>query len=136
MPAAKIMQIAAAKDPKKGIQEAVGDLSKVHLFSGRILVGIYIAPEKTVGGIIRVNSTVQEDRWQGNVGLVLKKGKMAFIDDGDVKFHGQDVDVGDWVLFTAGDGKRTQVNGTDCRIIEDVMIHAVLPSPDVITNEK
>jgi co-chaperonin GroES (HSP10) len=139
MATAKIMQIAAAKDTnaaKAAIIAGVGDLSNVHLFSGRVLLGIYIAPEKTVGGIILTNSKVQESKWQGSVGLVLKKGKMAFVDDDINKFHGQSVEVGDWVLITSGDGKRTQINGTDCRIIEDVLIHAVLPSPDVITDVK
>lgn len=139
MPAAtsaKIMQIAQSADPKNGIQKAVGDLSKVSLFSGRVLVGIYIAPEKTAGGILRPQSNIQEDRWQGVVGLVLKKGAMAFVDDESAKFHGQDVSVGDWVTFRPGDAKRIQINGVDCRIIEDVVIDMVIESPDIVTHGK
>lgn len=136
MPAAKLMQIAQSVDPKNGIQKAVGDLSKVSLFSGRVLVGIYIAPEKTAGGIFRPQSNVKEDVWQGAVGLVLKKGAMAFVDDERAQFHGQDVQVGDWVTFRPGDGKRIQMNGVDCRIVEDVTIDMVIDTPDIITHDK
>lgn len=134
MAVAKLKEIAQASDPKDGILKAVGDLSNVALFSGRVLVGIYIAPEKTAGGIIRIDSSVKEDVWQGSVGLVLKKGAMAFKDDDQNKFHGQDVSVGDWVVFRPGDAKRTQINGVDCRIIEDVLIDMVIDSPDIITH--
>lgn len=136
MPAAKLMEIATSADPRNGIQQAVGDLSKVELFSGRVLLGIYIAPEKTTGGIIRINSNVREDVFQGVVGLVLKKGRMAFTDDDNNKFHGQTVNEGDWVTFRPGDAKRIQINGVDCRIVEDVLIDMVIDSPDIVTHSK
>jgi co-chaperonin GroES (HSP10) len=136
MPAAKLMSIAQSSDPKRGIIDAVGDLSNVCVLSGRVLVGIYIAPEKTVGGIIRPNSNVKEDVYQGQVGLVLKKGLMAFKDDDQNKFHGQDVQVGDWVVFRPGDGKRVQIRGVDCRLIDDVLIDMVVESPALITHAK
>lgn len=136
MASAKLMQIAQASDPRNAIQKAVGDLSKVSLFSGRILLGVYIAPEKTAGGIYRPNSNVKEDIWQARVGLVLKKGHLAFKDDETNKFHGQDVNEGDWVTFRHGDGKRTQLNGVDCLIIEDVNIDMVVENPDIVTHAK
>lgn len=136
MPAAKLMSIAQADDPKRGILSAVGDLSNVCVLSGRVLVGIYIAPEKTAGGIIRPNSNVKEDVYQGQVGLVLKKGLMAFRDDDQNKFHGQDVLLGDWVVFRPGDGKRVQIRGVDCRLIDDVLIDMVIDTPDIVTHAK
>lgn len=136
MPAAKLMQIATSSDPRNGIQKAVGNLDKIDLFSGRVLVGIYVAPEKTAGGVFRPQSNVREDIWQGCVGLVLKKGKMAFTDDDANKFHGQTVKEGDWVTFRPGDAKRIQLNGVDCRIIEDVLIDMVIDSPEIVTHSK
>lgn len=136
MPAAKLMEIAQARDPKNGIQRAVGDLSNVRLLSGRVLVAIYVAPEKTAGGIYRPQSNVKEDIWQGVVGLVLVKGDMAFKDDDTHKFHGQDVQVGNWVTFRKSDGKPRQINGVDCLIIEDVLIDMVIDDPSIITHDK
>lgn len=132
--AAKLLALARSDDPKGALLKNVGDLSNVHVFSARVLLGIYVAPEKTTGGIIRPNANVQEDIWQGCVGLVLKKGATAFHDDDANKFHGQDVKVGDWVTFRPGDAKRVQINGVDCRIVEDTLIDMVISSPDIITH--
>lgn len=136
MAVTKLMQIAQSADPRNAIQKAVGDLSKVNLMSGRVLLGIYIAPEKTAGGIYRPNTNVKEDVWQGVVGLVLKKGKLAFVDDENNKFHGQDIAEGEWVTFRPGDAKRIQINGVECRIIEDALIDMVIDSPDLVTHSR
>lgn len=136
MPPAKLMQIATANDPKKAILENIGDLSKITLLSGRVLLATYIAPEKTAGGIYRPVTNVKEDIWQGVVGLVVKKGERAFKDDESTKFHGQDVSLGDWVTFRPGDAKRIQINGVECRIVEDVLIDMVIDNPDVVTHSR
>lgn len=135
-PANKLMQIATADDPKKAILSAIGDVSKISLFSGRVLLATYIAPEKTAGGIYRPVTNVKEDIWQGVVGLVVKKGATAFKDDDTTKFQGQDVQVGDWVTFRPGDAKRIQINGVECRIVEDVLIDMVIDNPDIVTHSR
>lgn len=136
MPVAQLYAISKSEDPKKAILDALGDLSKEipSLFSGRVLIAIYIAPEKTSGGILLPNSAVKEDVWQGSVGLVVKKGTMAFKDDDTHQFHGQDIEVGNWVVFRPGDGKRIQINGVDCRIIEDSMLDMVISDPQIVTH--
>ena len=136
MPPAKLMQIATADDPKKAILSAIGDVSKISLFSGRVLLATYIAPEKTSGGIYRPVTNVKEDIWQGVVGLVIKKGATAFKDDDSTQFHGQNVQVGDWVTFRPGDAKRIQINGVECRIVDDVLIDMVIDNPDIVTHSR
>lgn len=133
MPAAKIYKIAESDDPKSALIDAVGDLSKISLFSGRVLVAIYIAPE-TVRGIIRTDTNKREDIYQGSVGLVLKKGVLAFKDDNTTSFHGQDVQPNEWVVFRPGDAKRIQLNGVDCRIVEDTTIDMVVSDPAIVTH--
>lgn len=129
-------KLARATDPKQALIAEIGDLSKIEVMSNRILVGIYIAPEKTKGGIIRATQTIAEDIFQGTVGLVLKKGGMAFKDDDASKtyFHGQDSRIGDWVVFRPGDAKRIQINGVDCRFVEDIMIDMVVGDPEIVTH--
>lgn len=145
MPAAKLMEIAQSSDPREGLLSAVGDLSKINVLSGRVLVAIYIAPEALKSGIndkgekfqlLRTQAAVKEDVWQGCVGLVLKKGAMAFKDDEINKFHGQDVKVGEWVTFRPGDAKRIQLNGVDCRIVEDTVLDMVIDDPEIVTHQK
>lgn len=129
-------RLARADDPKKALISEVGDLSGIELMSNRVLVAIYIAPEKTKGGIIRATQTIAEDIYQGTVGLVLKKAAIAFKDDEATKtyFHGQDVKVGDWVVFRPGDAKRIQLNGVDCRFVEDVTIDMIVHDPEIVTH--
>src|ERR1700704_1529401 len=82
----KIEAISQAADPKKAILAAVGDLSKLEVFSDLVLVGTFIRNERTAGGIIRPGDNVKEDEYQGKVGLVLKTGPQAcdwFLNESD-----------------------------------------------------
>lgn len=138
MPAAAIYDIAQSADPLKTMRDTIGDLSKFKMAGGRVLVWIYVASERTSGGIIRPHQSVKEDIWQGTVGYVLKTGPLAFKDDDSqrIDFGGFKAEEGDWVLFTPGEGKRVQINGVDCRIIEDSLIQAKIPGPECITHSK
>jgi co-chaperonin GroES (HSP10) len=134
---ATLEKLSRASNPKTALIMGVGDLSNVHLMSNRVLVAIYIAPEKTAGGIIRATQTIKEDVFQGTVGLVLKKGKTAFRDEPQTHnyFHDQDIEIGDWVVFRPGDAKRIQINGIDCRMVEDTLIDMVISDPELITHK-
>lgn len=133
---AVLEKLSRAPNAKVALITEVGDLSKVKLMANRVLVAIYIAPEKTASGIIRATQTIKEDIWQGVVGLVLKKGETAFKDEPETKtfFHGQDANIGEWVVFRPGDAKRIQINGVDCRMVEDTLIDLVIDNPEIITH--
>lgn len=118
------------EDPAKDIVEKVGDISGFDLFGPKVLVAIYVRPEKTKGGIYLTDKVRDEDLYQGKVGYVLKIGPGAFSDNdwfGDVR-----VDVGDWVGFRASDGAALVVNGVNCRLLEDVRIYGKASNPDLI----
>ena len=132
---AVLERLSKAVDPKFALMKEIGDLSSVSLLSGRVLVALYIGAEKTKGGIYRPTSQLKEDVYQGRVGLVVKKGALAFKDDEANKFHGQNVEVGEWVAFRPGDGKRIQINGVECRIIEDTLIDMTVENPELITHQ-
>lgn len=132
-----VFKLSAADDPKKAIQSALkGALDQISLLHSKVLVALYISPEKTKGGIIRPDSNVKEDVWQGMVGLVVKKGPIAFVDDETNRFGGADAAIGEWVAFTPGDGRRIQINGVDCRIIEDTQLMLKVSDPSIITHYK
>jgi co-chaperonin GroES (HSP10) len=130
--AQKITQLSQAKDPKTAMLEAIGDTSGEELFHNQILVVTYVRPEKTTGGIIRPQTNVGEDEYQGKVGLVVKKGKTAFVSDDEQDFKDQDVDVGDWVVYRVGDGWALTIRGTPCRILTDRTIRMKVKSPEDI----
>lgn len=133
---ATLEKLSRASNPKIALITEVGDLSGLKLMANRVLVAIYIAPERTQGGIIRATQSIREDVFQGVIGLVLKKGETAFKDEPEAKmfFHGQNVDVGDWVAFRPGDAKRIQLNGVDCRMVEDTLIDMIVSDPELITH--
>src|ERR1700742_479098 len=106
VPNAAARRVATAADPKQAILDSVGDLSDLHLTKDDILIGTFFRPEKTAGGIIRPDSDVSEDAWQGKVGLILKLGPTAFVDAPDYSFVWDDTGpfkVGDWVVYKIGD---------------------------------
>jgi len=123
--------LAQASDPKTALLNAVGDLSDYDLFHNQILVAIYVRPEKTSGGIIRPGTNVQEDEYQGKVGLVVKVGPSAFVSD-EEDFMGQSVEVGDWVVYRVGDGWALNIRDTACRILTDRTIRMRIKKPEDI----
>jgi co-chaperonin GroES (HSP10) len=111
----------------------LGDaLTSFEPFHNQILIGIWMRPEKTAGGIIMPDKVLDEDRWQGKVGIVLKKGPLAFVDDSRNDFAGQNIEIGDWVIFRVSDGFAIDVNGVHCRMVEDIHIRGRVTSPNII----
>lgn len=136
MPAAAIYDIAESATPKEEMLNKIGDLSDIQIGGGRVLVWTYIRSKRTKGGIILTDKEVKEDVWQGLVGYVLKAGPLAFKNDATHDFGGFAAKVGDWVVFSPGAAPRRQINGVDCRIIEDANIEMVIPDPELITHRQ
>lgn len=80
----------------------------------------------------RPDMSQDEALWQGKVGLVVAKGPMVFVDDEHVKFHGQTVDVGDWVQYDIHDGRQFTINRIHCRLIKDTQILAKVKDPSLV----
>lgn len=124
--------ISKSKDPKKDIFRIVGDLSGVQVKWNNVLVATYIRPQKTAGGIIRPDTNVAEDEWQGKVGLVLKIGSMAYQSDDENDFQGERVEVGAWGVYKVGDAWSVNINGYPCRLVKDSSIRMVVAEPSII----
>ena len=128
------MQIAMEHDadPKKTILKNLGDISKVEIFNNQILCAVYVRPEKTKGGIVLPEQHRSEDKIQGKVGLVVKKGPAAFVDETNTWFVDVDVNVNDWIIFRPSDGWSITVNGILCRILDDISIRGRIQHPDQV----
>jgi co-chaperonin GroES (HSP10) len=118
------------EDPKKTIVKEIGDLSGFELMNTQVLVAVYIRPEKTKGGIIMTTKSRDEDRYQSKVGLILKAGPSAFVDDEGKWFSGLNLGVGDWIVFRPSDGWNVTVNGVLCRMFDDTAVRMRIPHPD------
>lgn len=119
-------------DPADKLKKEIGDLSKVEIFNNQILVAVYIRPQKTKSGIYLSEQTVDEDRFQSKIGLVVKKGPTAFIDENDTWFKGLEINESDWVIFRPSDGWQITVNNVLCRMLEDTVVRGRVNHPDYI----
>jgi co-chaperonin GroES (HSP10) len=119
-------------DPKDAILQDIGDLSQVELFHNQVLLAVYIRPEKTKSGLILTDSHRDEDRYQSKVGLLVKRGPLAFEQDGSNWFQGLTFNDHDWLVFRPSDGWSITVNGVLCRIFDDINIKGRVPHPDAV----
>jgi co-chaperonin GroES (HSP10) len=138
---AKLREVAEASyaDPRQAIMDALeGGHENLDVLHANVIVATYIRPEKTAGGIFLADRTLQEDRFQGKAGLVLKKGPLAFVDDTIAKFGGKTINEGDWVMVRPSDGMeffasdKSKGAGISCRVFKDVDIIARLDDPALI----
>lgn len=104
------------------------DLNVLH---SQVLVMGYVPPARSKGGIIFTDKSVEEDRWQGNVGLVIGVGKGAFKDDAVAKFHGDTIAVGDWVMCQPADGIGLFIREVPCRLFQDTRILMKVTDPEI-----
>lgn len=123
-------------DPKQALLDKYSEVIKnvpVHGFG--LVVAIYRRPEKTKGGVILSSQNLDEDIYQGKVGLVIKTGPWPASEDDLHYFDGRLPQVGDWVVFNASDGKAFGLldKKGDCRFIKNRQsIWMTIPEPDMV----
>ena len=132
IPHRAIEAFSNASDPREAILKMIGDLSGLELVGDQVLLGIYIRPEKTKGGIIRPTVNVQEDVWQGKVGLVLKMGPDAFRDRQTGDLYEQRFEVGEWAIFDVNNSRSVQIREVPCRWIRDIHLIGKVKDPLMI----
>ncbi len=125
------IQMLHEVDPKEALLKQIGDSYKdFDIFNTQVLLAVYIRPEKTKGGIMLANKTRDEDRYQSKVGLILKKGPSAFVDDEGKWFNGLTISEGDWLVFRPSDGWNLTINGVLCRMLDDTSTRMRIKHPD------
>lgn len=125
----KMREIAQSKLPsKKAHLAALGEYTDEVLHS-QVLCMTYCQPEKTQGGILLPDNSLQEDRFQGKIALVIALGPGAFVDDAVAKFHGVVIQIHDWVLVRPSDGTELFYNGCSLRLFQDVDIRKRITDP-------
>jgi co-chaperonin GroES (HSP10) len=127
----KMTEIAETIGPRdKVLIAALGKFTHTVLHSQVLLAG-YIPSSRTKGGIIRIDRTIEEDRWQGNIGLVIGIGKGAFKDDSVAQFHGDKLKMHEWVFVNPADGIAMYINQVPCRLFQDSRILMKVTNPEI-----
>lgn len=119
-------------DPAKKILEQIGDLSSIELFNNQILLATYIRPQKTKSGIYLSDKTVDEDRFQSKVGLLLKTGPSAFEQNDEGWFANELFQLRDWLVHRPSDGWAITIHGVLCRILIDTQVKMRVQNPDEV----
>lgn len=88
----------------------------------QVLCMTYIASAVTKGGIIKPDNSIEEDRFQGKMFLILDMGPGAFKDDRVAQFHGQKPGKHTWVMARPSDGLEFFYKGNTLRLFQDVDI--------------
>lgn len=131
-----IDRLSKASDPKLSLIAEIGQatIDDYQLFDDDLLLGTYIRPEKTKGGIIITAKAKDEDRYQGKAGLLMKAGPTAWKYDasGQYAFEGKVPELHSWLVYRASEGWEISINGVSCRIIRARHIRGVITDPSVI----
>ncbi len=105
----------------------------IDVLGSNVLCAVYIAPEKTSGGIIRPEGHIHQDIHQGKVGLILKMGDMAFKFDGPFEYKGKSPKIGDYVMYRASDAaNKLGLCGFSCVLVDSSLIRMVVGNPAII----
>lgn len=131
----KALQVATSEiSPAEELWAAVEPyLDDIPLITDdNILVAIYKRREKTKGGIYLPGATLDEDVWQGKVGLILKMGPLAYKEDDKHTYPAGTPKIKDWVVFRVGDAWPLALGETPCRITTEKAIRMVITRPDIV----
>ena len=100
----------------------------------RILVLPFKMGEKTKGGILMGQDTVEKQQVASQCGNVLAMGPDCYRDKNRYK-QGPWCKVGDWVMFTRYAGSRIKIEGGEVRLLNDDEILATIKNPEDILHE-
>jgi co-chaperonin GroES (HSP10) len=94
----------------------------------RILVALPEADEKTDGGIIKTADTKRIEEVGSICGLVIAMGPDCYKDESRFP-SGPYCKIGDWVMTRAYSGNRFFIDGTECRVLNDDSVEAIVQDP-------
>ena len=96
----------------------------------RILVLPFTPKEKTKGGLIIAQESLDRLRIATNCGYVLKMGPLAYKDKD--KFEDPWCKKGDWVIFARYAGSRLPIEGGEIRILNDDEVLGTIKDPESV----
>jgi chaperonin GroES len=125
-------KIQAEKKPEKDLSKT--EDSKLPEPTGwRLLVLPFKMKEKTKGGLLLGQETLERQQVGANCGMVLKTGPHCY--DKERYPEGPWCKKGDWVIFARYAGSRIQIDGGEVRLLNDDEILATIENPEDIFHQ-
>jgi len=100
----------------------------------RLLVLPFKMKDKTKGGVILAEDTLERQQVASQVGLVLAMGPQCYKDKERYP-EGPWCKVNDWVMFARYAGSRVKIEGGEIRMLNDDEVLATIDSPEDILHE-
>ena len=100
----------------------------------RMLVLPFKMKEKTKGGLVLAETTLERQQVASQVGLVLAMGDQCYKDKERYP-DGPWCKVKDWVMFARYAGSRIKIDGGEMRLLNDDEVLATIDSPEDILHE-
>ena len=100
----------------------------------RILVLPFKMSEKTKGGVIMNESTLERQQVASQCGNVLAMGPQCYKDEERYP-NGPWCKVGDWVIFARYAGSRIQIEGGEVRLLNEDEVLATVKNPEDILHK-
>ena len=122
------------ENPSEGIDPDKKEIEKLPKPVGwRILVLPFKAKDKTKGGILLTDKTIEDSQMTASVALVVAVGPDAYADK--EKFpNGPWCKQGDWVVFGRYAGSRIKIEDGEVRLLNDDEILGTVDRPeDILT---
>ena len=94
-------------------------------------VGFFTPKEKTRGGILIAQESLDKLRVATNCGYVLKMGPLAY-EDKEKYSTGPWCKKGDWVIFARYAGSRLPIEGGEVRLLNDDEVLGTIENPDSV----
>ena len=100
----------------------------------RLLVLPFKMKEKTKGGVILAEDTLERQQVASQVGLVMAMGPDCYADK-DRYPDGPWCKEKDWIMFARYAGSRIKIEGGEMRLLNDDEVLATIDSPEDILHE-
>ena len=100
----------------------------------RLLVLPFKMKEKTKGGLVLAETTLEKQQVASQVGLVMAMGPQCYKDEERYP-EGPWCKVKDWVMFARYAGSRIKIDGGEMRLLNDDEVLATIDSPEDILHE-
>ena len=129
----KEQKVESVEEPKRVDETNVGSIKEeLPVPSGwRLLVLPFTPKEKTKGGIIIAQESLEKLRIATNCGYVIKVGPLAYHDK--EKFPtGPWCKKGQWVIFARYAGSRLPIEGGEVRLLNDDEVLGTIENPESV----
>jgi co-chaperonin GroES (HSP10) len=126
-------EVKSLKETKRLDEENIEDIqNELPQPSGwRLLVLPFTPKEKTKGGIIFSQESLDKSRFATNCGYVIKMGPLAYKDK-DKFPEGPWCKEKDWVIFARYAGSRLPIEGGEVRLLNDDEVLGTIKDPESV----